>query len=83
MRGRSRCGRRARAWWAGSLVATLAAAAVGCGTSSDDGAGIGFDVMERSITELAAALDAGEVTSRELVAGYLARIEAYDQRGRH
>ncbi|MCY4507448.1 MAG: amidase, partial [Acidobacteria bacterium] len=37
--------------------------------------------MERSITELAAALDAGEVTSRELVAGYLARIDAYDQRG--
>ena len=81
MRGRSRCGRRARAWWAGPLVATLAAAAEGCGTSSDDGAGIGFDVMERSIAELAAALDADEVTSRELVAGYLARIEAYDQRG--
>ena len=37
--------------------------------------------MERSITELAAALDAGEVTSRELVASYLARIEAYNQQG--
>ena len=65
----------------GLLVATVAAAGVGCGTSSDESAGIGFDVMERSITELAAALGAGEVTSRELVASYLARIEAYDQRG--
>ena len=37
--------------------------------------------MERSITEIASALDVGQVTSRELVAGYLARIEAYDQRG--
>ena len=52
----------------GLLVATVAAAGVGCGTSSDESAGIGFDVMERSITELAAALGAGEVTSRELVA---------------
>ena len=59
----------------------VVAAGVGCGTSSDDGAGIGFEVMERSITELAAALDAGEVTSRELVASYLARIEAYNQQG--
>lgn len=65
----------------GLLVATVAAAGVGCGTSSDESAGIGFDVMERSIPELAAALGAGEVTSRELVASYLARIEAYDQRG--
>ena len=41
----------------------------------------GFDVMERSIVELGAALDAGEVTSRQLVTGYLARIAAYDTRG--
>ena len=37
--------------------------------------------MERSITELATALDAGDVTSRQLVNGYLARITAYDQQG--
>jgi Asp-tRNA(Asn)/Glu-tRNA(Gln) amidotransferase A subunit family amidase len=37
--------------------------------------------MERSISELATALDDGDVTSRELVTGYLARIAAYDQHG--
>lgn len=40
-----------------------------------------FDVMERSIVELTTALDAGEVTSRQLVTGYLDRIAAYDQQG--
>ena len=40
-----------------------------------------FDVAEKSVRELGAALDAGAVTSVELVDGYLARIEAFDQRG--
>jgi len=40
-----------------------------------------FDVVEKSITELDAALAAGTVTSRQLTEMYLARIEAYDQRG--
>ena len=78
---RARWGMRATARWAGFLVALVVAAGVGCATSSDEGGGTGFDVMEKSITELAAALDAGEVTSRELVTSYLARIEAFDQRG--
>ena len=72
---------RAARWRAGLLVATVAAAGVGCGMSSGAGGETGFDVTEKSITEIAAALDAGDVTSRELVAAYLARIEAYDQRG--
>ena len=75
---RARWGMRATARWAGFLVAMVVAAGVGCGSSSDEAS---FDVMEKSITELAAALDAGEVTSRELVTSYLARIEAFDQRG--
>ena len=54
---------------------------VGCGSSSNGRGAVAFDVQERSITELEAALDAGEVTSRELVDGYLARIAAYDQVG--
>jgi amidase len=37
-----------------------------------------FDVVEKSIAELRAALEAGEVTSVELVEAYLARIQAYD-----
>ena len=62
-----------------AFVLLLAVAVPGC--TEPDGGGEVFDVMERSIAELGAALDAGEVTSRELVAGYLARIEAYDRRG--
>lgn len=40
-----------------------------------------FDVVEKSILQLQNAMDAGRVTSRQLVEQYLARIEAYDQRG--
>ena len=38
-----------------------------------------FDVVEKSIDELQRALAASEVTSRDLVDLYLARIDAYDQ----
>ncbi|MFM2280990.1 MAG: hypothetical protein RLZZ444_3221 [Pseudomonadota bacterium] len=41
----------------------------------------GFDVVEKSIAELRAALEAGTVTSVELVEAYLARIAAYDAPG--
>ena len=40
-----------------------------------------FDVAEKSVRDLGAALDAGTVTSADLVDGYLARIEAFDRRG--
>ena len=40
-----------------------------------------FDVMEKSIEDLQRALGGGEVTSRQLVDLYLARIDAYDQQG--
>ena len=40
-----------------------------------------FDLMEATIPELQAALAAGSVTSRDLVTMYLARIDAYDQKG--
>jgi Asp-tRNA(Asn)/Glu-tRNA(Gln) amidotransferase A subunit family amidase len=41
----------------------------------------GYDVLERSIEELQRAMQAGEVTSRQLVEIYQARIAAYDRRG--
>lgn len=64
------------------LLATsaLAGAAIGCGPGPESAA-TGFDVMEKSIAELNLALEAGTVTSQELVEQYLARIEAYDVRG--
>lgn len=40
-----------------------------------------FDVMEKSIEDLQKAMQDKQVTSRELVDLYLARIDAYDQRG--
>ncbi|MEE2637860.1 MAG: amidase family protein [Acidobacteriota bacterium] len=63
--------------WIGTGVFLLA----GCAGTPPEMERGSFDVMERSIRELANALDSGEVTSRELVDGYLARIDAYDRRG--
>ena len=40
-----------------------------------------FEFMEATIPQLQAALFTGTITSRDLVAAYLARIEAYDKRG--
>ena len=40
-----------------------------------------FEVAEASIVEIGAAMEAGRVTSEQLVEQYLARIEAYDDRG--
>lgn len=40
-----------------------------------------FELMEATIPQIQAALTKGTTTSKDLVAAYLARIEAYDQRG--
>jgi len=40
-----------------------------------------FELTEKTIPQLQAALAAGTVNSRDLVTMYLARIEAYDKRG--
>lgn len=71
-----------RATAAARLLAAcvFAGVATGC-TPGPESAATGFDVMEKSIAELNLALEAGTVTSRELVEQYLARIEAYDRRG--
>ena len=65
-----------------SLVLVVGATiAWSCGPSTPDSAPPTFDVMEKTIAELAAVLDSGEVTSRELAQQYLARIDAYDTQG--
>jgi Asp-tRNA(Asn)/Glu-tRNA(Gln) amidotransferase A subunit family amidase len=63
----------------GAVLATVLAAA--CGAPREPSAGAPFDVFEQTIPELQEAMASGLVTSRELVQHYLARIEAYDQRG--
>jgi len=40
-----------------------------------------FELLEATIPDLQAALASGSVTSRDLVSMYLARIDAYDQKG--
>lgn len=40
-----------------------------------------FTVVEKSILDLKNAMDAGQVTSRQITEQYLARIRAYDQSG--
>src|SRR5437867_7120328 len=42
-----------------------------------------FEVLEKTIPELQNAMQAGEVTSRQLVSLYVARIGAYDRTGPH
>ena len=52
------------------------------GPNSDAGAShMHYDVVEKSISELQAAMTAGEVTSEDLARAYLDRIQAYDQQG--
>lgn len=42
---------------------------------------VALELVEASISELQAAMTTGQLTSRDLVETYLARIEAYDQQG--
>jgi Asp-tRNA(Asn)/Glu-tRNA(Gln) amidotransferase A subunit family amidase len=74
-----------RRWIASSAVAVVMAAApivAGRGPQAPPaGQDAAFDVQEKSIAELQAALGSGAVTSRGLVLGYLARIRAYDLLG--
>jgi Asp-tRNA(Asn)/Glu-tRNA(Gln) amidotransferase A subunit family amidase len=68
----------------GWRLATAALALVAAGgptARSQTRSTTAFDVVEKSIGQLQAAMEAGSVTSRQLVEQYLARIDAYDQRG--
>jgi amidase len=59
----------------------LALAAVGIVRYANAQSRPSFEIMEATIPRLQAALSTGMITSRDLVAMYLARIEAYDQKG--
>ena len=49
--------------------------------SAADGGKPQFEVLEKSIPELQAAMAAHRITSRQLVQAYLDRIKAYDHAG--
>ena len=64
------------------LMVPLAASALAVGTATRVGAQFdppsSFDVMEKTIPQLQAAMATGVVTSKQLVKLYLARIAAYE-----
>ena len=67
---------------AAALGAALAVAlGAGCGSPPEGQAAPPFELVERTIPELQEAMASGQVTSRQLVERYLARIDAYDQDG--
>ena len=65
---------------AGAVPAISFGLMIGCGAPPET-ARSGFDVAEKSVSELGAAMADGTVTAVELVAAYLDRIEAFDRRG--
>ncbi len=65
---------------AAAVPAVVLGLAIGCG-APPDAARSDFEVAERSVSQLGAAMADGTVTAVELVAAYLDRIEAFDQRG--
>ena len=64
---------------AGAVLAIVSGLATGC--DAPDAERSDFDVAEKSVRELGAAMADGAVTAVDLVAAYLDRIEAFDQRG--
>ena len=65
---------------AAAVLVVWSGLTIGCVAPPEDAAS-GFDVAEKSVRELDAAMADGTVTAVDLVAAYLDRIEAYDQRG--
>ena len=63
-----------------ALALIAACGAAGCGGPGPE-AEAGLDVVELDIAGIHRGLQAGEFTCAELVAAYLARIEAYDRQG--
>jgi Asp-tRNA(Asn)/Glu-tRNA(Gln) amidotransferase A subunit family amidase len=65
----------------GIMFAVALAAGLSSLGRAPAGQGSAFDVTEKTMAELSAALGSGRVTSHALVEAYLARIDAYDHRG--
>ncbi len=63
-----------------ALALVAACGAAGCGAPAPEAVG-GLDVVELDIAGIHQGLQAGDFTCAELVAAYLARIEAYDREG--
>jgi Asp-tRNA(Asn)/Glu-tRNA(Gln) amidotransferase A subunit family amidase len=73
--------KRRMGWFAKVLAVMAAAFPSPAAAQTAQGSQSEFDVVEATIAEIHAAMNAGELTARELVQFYLARIEAYDKQG--
>jgi Asp-tRNA(Asn)/Glu-tRNA(Gln) amidotransferase A subunit family amidase len=69
-----------KTWIRVCLAAALAVPGVAAAVRTQDRPA-SFDVYEKSIGELQAAMEAGRITSRGIVEQYLTRIDAYDRQG--
>ncbi len=65
----------------GLLIACLVLGGCAAPAESPDSETSSFSVVEASIAQIQDAMLGGRVTARQLVASYIARIEAYDKRG--
>lgn len=63
------------------LIVLGVSVSVSLGAQTTRPAAVDFDVVEKTIPELQAAMTEGHVSSRQLTEAYLARIAAYDKQG--
>jgi Asp-tRNA(Asn)/Glu-tRNA(Gln) amidotransferase A subunit family amidase len=66
-----------------SIAGSIGAFLLGSSITFAQPAPQAFTLLEATIADVHAAMSAGRLTCRELVQGYLDRIEAYDKQGPH
>mgnify|MGYP002228070214 FL=1 len=66
---------------AAALVACMMMAGCGASANTVDISSMEFNPQGKTIKQIAAALESGETTSRQLVSYYLDRINKYDDNG--
>ncbi len=64
-----------------TLLCSALGAVAACTPADEDRSAGSWQVVEATIVQIHAAMQAGELTSRQLVEAYLARIHAYDKQG--
>ena len=61
------------------LIALASLCVAGCATQDGHGSQSGFRFVEATIDDVHAAIRSGETSCRDVISGYLRRIDAYDQ----
>ncbi|MGI0149719.1 MAG: amidase family protein, partial [Thermoplasmata archaeon] len=66
-----------------TIVGSIAAFLLGSGITFAQPSAEAFTLLEATIADVHSAMSSGRLTCRELVRGYLDRIDAYDKQGPH